>query len=77
MRPWKFSATFPQRVEVPGIGPVNTPGVDVELIWDVQRNHASFGEESAKSVYVNEQAPAEFQDLPRYTTPAGLNLIMR
>jgi len=28
----------------------------------VQRNHASFGEESAKSVYVNEQAPAEFQD---------------
>jgi len=77
MRPWKFSATFPQRVEVPGVGPVNTPGVDLELIWDIQRNHASFGEESAKSVYVNEQAPAEFQDLSRYTTPAGLNLIMR
>jgi uncharacterized protein DUF1329 len=74
---WKFSATFPQHVAVPGVGPVNTPGVDVELIWDIQRNHASFGEESAKSVYVNEQAPAEFQDLVRYTTPGGLNLIMR
>ena len=27
--------------------------------------------------YVNEQAPKEFNDLSRFTTPAGLNLIMR
>jgi hypothetical protein len=74
---WKFQTTLPQRVDAPGIGPVVTPGVDVELIWDIQRNHASAGGESAGSVYVNEQAPAEFQDVPRYTTPAGLNLIMR
>jgi hypothetical protein len=77
MKPWKFATVVTQRVQVPGIGPVNTPGVDVELIWDIQRNHASAGGESAKSVYVNEQAPAEFQDVSRYTTPAGLNLIMR
>jgi len=77
MRPWKFTTIIPQQVEVPGIGPVNTPGVDVELIWDVRRNHASASGESARAVYVNEQAPAEFQDLARYTTPAGLNLIMR
>ena len=77
MKPWKFATVITQHVQVPGIGPVNTPGVDVELIWDIQRNHASAGGESAKSVYVNERAPAEFQDLSRYTTPAGLNLIMR
>jgi hypothetical protein len=77
MNLWKFQTTLPQRVEVPGIGPVVTPGVDIELIWDVQRNHASAGGESAGSVYVNEQAPADFQDMARYTTPAGLNMIMR
>jgi hypothetical protein len=48
-----------------------------EALVDVQRNHASFGKESANAVYVNEQAPAEFQDVARYTTPAGLNLFMR
>jgi hypothetical protein len=77
MKLWKFQTTLPQRVEVPGIGPIVTPGVDVELIWDIQRNHASAGGESSGSVYVNEQAPAEFRDVERYTTPAGLNLIMR
>ena len=77
MNLWKFQTTLPQRVAVPGVGPVVTPGVDIELIWDIQRNHASAGGESAGSVYVNEQAPAEFQDMAHYTTPAGLNLIMR
>jgi hypothetical protein len=77
MNLWKFQTTLPQRVMVPGIGPAVTPGVDVELIWDIQRNHASAGGESAGSTYVNEQVPAEFQDVARYTTPAGLNLIMR
>ncbi len=67
---WKFQTTLPQRVDVPGAGPVVTPGVDVELIWDIQRNHASAGGKSAGSVYVNEQAPAEFHDVARYTTPA-------
>ena len=77
MNLWKFQTTLAQRVNVPGVGAAVTPGVDVELIWDIQRNHASAGGESAGSVYVNEQAPAEFQDVARYTTPAGLNLIMR
>ena len=77
MKLWKFQTTLPQRVDVPGAGSVVTPGVDIELIWDIQRDHASAGGESAGSVYVNEQAPAEFQDMARYTTPAGLNLIMR
>jgi len=77
MNLWKFQTTLPQHVEVPRVGPVVTPGVDVETIWDIQHNHASASGESAGSVYSNEQAPAEFQDIARYTTPAGLNLIMR
>jgi hypothetical protein len=77
MKPWKFQMVVPQRIDVPGVGPAITPGVDVEFMWDIQRQHASVAGESAGTVYVNEQAPAEFQDMPRYTTPAGLNLIMR
>jgi hypothetical protein len=75
-RLWKFLAIFPQRVNEPGTGPVLAPGAELQLIWDIQRNHASVAGESAKSIYINEQAPAEFQDLVRYTTPAGLDLFM-
>jgi len=77
MRPWKFLATWPERVTIPGVGPVVAPGADIDLIWDLQHNHASAAGEAAQSIYINEQAPAEFQDVARYTTPAGLNLIMR
>ena len=77
MRLWKFQTTLPQRVNIPGVGPVVIPGADVQLIWDIQHNHASAAGESAESIYVNEQAPAEFQDVARYTTPAGLSIIMR
>jgi Protein of unknown function (DUF1329) len=76
-RLWKFLAIFPQRVNEPGTGPVLAPGAELSLVWDIQRNHASAAGESAKSIYINEQAPAEFQDVVRYTTPAGLELIMR
>ena len=74
---WKFYEVAPQRVDVPGIGPQNVPGGDMEEIWDVRNNHATFAAENAKSLVANENAPAEYQDISRYTTPAGLNLIMR
>jgi hypothetical protein len=79
MRLWKIQAIFPLAVDVPGIGPVNTAASDVEELWDIQNNHATIGAEPIPGhpFYVNEQAPREFNDLPRYTTPAGLNLIMR
>jgi hypothetical protein len=49
------------------------------VYWDIQRHHASFSSEPAngRPYYVNEQAPHEYKDDSRYTTPAGLNLIMR
>jgi hypothetical protein len=79
MRLWKIQAIFPLAVDVPGVGPVNTAASDVEELWDIQNNHASIGAEPTpgRPFYVNKQAPKEFDDLPRFTTPAGLNLIMR
>jgi hypothetical protein len=49
----------------------------MEAIWDVQNNHATFAAENEKTLVANENAPPEYQDIPRFTTPAGLNLIMR
>lgn len=79
MRLWKLQAIFPLLVDVPGIGPVNTASLDVEDLWDIKNNHATIGAEPTpgRAFYINEQAPKEFNDLPRFTTPAGLNLIMR
>ena len=72
---WKIYEVAPQRADVPGVGPQNVPGGDMEEMWDLQNNHATFAAENAKSLAINENAPAKFHDLPRYTTPAGLNLI--
>jgi hypothetical protein len=48
-------------------------------IWDVQTKHATVFAEpgDGQRFYVNEQAPEEFTDLNRFTTPNGLGLIMR
>ena len=79
MKPWKFAALFPLAVDVPGVGPVDTAALDVEVWWDIERNHATFVSEpvGGKAYYVNSQAPKDYLDDTRYTTPAGLNMIMR
>jgi hypothetical protein len=77
MKLWKLYEVAPQRLEVPGIGPQNVPGGDMEEIWDIQNNHATWAAELAKTLVANANASREFQDLQRFTTPAGLNLIMR
>jgi hypothetical protein len=79
MQPWKFAALYPLAAEAPGVGVVDTAALDVEVWWDIQRNHATFVSEPAQGhpYYINEQAPKEYHDDKRYTTAAGLNLIMR
>jgi hypothetical protein len=79
MQPWKFAALFPLAAEVPGVGVVDTAALDVEVWWDIQRNHTTFVSEPAQGhpYYINGQAPKEYHDDNRYATPAGLNLIMR
>jgi hypothetical protein len=79
MQPWKMLAIFPLQVDVPQVGAINTAALDVEVFWDLQRHHASFSSEpyNGRPYYINQQAPHEYHDDARYTTPAGLNLIMR
>jgi hypothetical protein len=79
MQPWKIVGLFPLKVNVPGVGIVNTGALDIEVFWDLQHDHASFASEPTmgRAYYINEQAPNEYKDDARYTTPAGLNLIMR
>ena len=76
---WKIFGIYPLKVDVPGVGPVNTAALDVESYWDIQNHHASFASEPTmgRPYYINEQAPKEYNDDARYTTAAGLNLIMR
>jgi len=79
MKLWKIFGLFPLLVNVPNVGPVNTGALDIESYWDIQKHHASVASEPAlgKPYYINSQAPKEYLDDARYTTPAGLNLIMR
>jgi hypothetical protein len=79
MRPWKILAIFPLKVDVPEVGIVNTAALDIEVFWDIKRKHASYASEPAPghAYYINQQAPREYTDDARFTTPAGLNLIMR
>jgi hypothetical protein len=76
---WKIFGIFPELIDVPGAGPVNTAALDIEVYWDLKNNHASFASEPYMDhpAYTNEQAPKEYNDDARYTTAAGLNLIMR
>ncbi|HVN91905.1 MAG TPA: DUF1329 domain-containing protein [Candidatus Binataceae bacterium] len=77
MQPWKFYEVAPQKIDVPGIGPQNGAEGDLETVWNLKDNHATWGAENPETLQANENAPKEYQDLERYTTPAGLNLIMR
>jgi hypothetical protein len=79
MKPWRILALFLQSVELPGVGMVTDSGASIWAFWDVQHQHATFFIDPSygHDFYLNGQAPQEFTDLTRYTSPAGLNLIMR
>jgi hypothetical protein len=48
-------------------------------LWDIQNSHSTILSLPADGhpFFVNGQAPAEYTDIQRYTTPGGLDLIMR
>jgi hypothetical protein len=80
MRPWKIVGLFLHTINAPGVGPVDESNSLIYAFWDIYQNHASFlGDPTDKvyPVYINDQVPNEYRDLHRYSTPAGLNLIMR
>jgi len=80
MRPWKIVGLFLHAIEVLGVGVVDESNSLIYAFWDIQNNHASFlGDPTDQGypVYINERVPNEYRDVQRYSTPAGLNLIMR
>ncbi len=79
LQPWKIYGLFLHTIDVPGIGPINTSGSMVSAFWDIQNSHSTFVSQpvDGQPFFVNGQAPAEYNDVQRYTTPSGLDLIMR
>jgi hypothetical protein len=79
MKAWRVFGMFLRSMDVPGVGQVTASGAMVWAFWDVQHQHSTFFIDPTADhpYYLNEQAPPEFTDLTRYTSPAGLNLIMR
>ena len=79
MQPQRSIALFLHTLDIPGIGPQDSSNSMIYGIWDVQTKHATIFAEPGdeQPFYVNGQAPSEFTDLNRFTTPNGLGLIMR
>ncbi len=79
MKPNRSIGIFLHTLDIPGIGLQDSSNSMVYGIWDVQTDHATIFAEpgDGRPFYVNEQAPKDFTDLNRFTTPNGLNLIMR
>jgi Protein of unknown function (DUF1329) len=78
-KPWRSIGLFLRTLDIPGIGPIDTSNSMVYGFWDVKYSHATIFAEAGEGqpFYVNEQAPKEFLDLEKYTTPGGLSLILR
>ncbi|HXD89531.1 MAG TPA: DUF1329 domain-containing protein, partial [Candidatus Binataceae bacterium] len=80
MQPWKIVGLYPHTVDLPGLGKVDTSGSIIYSFWDIQHNHASFVMDptsSSYAYYANEEVPKDYLDLTKYSTPGGLNMIMR
>jgi hypothetical protein len=80
MQLWKIVGLYPHTVELPGLGKVDTSGSIIYSFWDIQHNHASFVMDpttTSYAYYANEQVPKDYLDLSKYSTPGGLNMIMR
>lgn len=80
LRFWKIVFIQPNVMEVPGLGLQNSSGAGLSHYWDIQNNHATFSgpnDGHGFLVLINDQAPKEMQDVKKYTSPVGLNEIMR
>jgi Protein of unknown function (DUF1329) len=80
MQPWKFALLQPIVLEVPALGLQNSTGAQYSHYWDVQRQHATFSgpnDGHGYDVLINENAPKQYEDLEKYTTPSGLSEILR
>ena len=82
MKLWKVALlAVPDAAKVPGVPGGLAPGLDgFFTMWDVQNDHLTVItglNEKGEGYQVNSNAPSEYQDLVKYTTPSGLQQIMR
>ncbi len=80
MRLWKVAHLSPQAMEIPGIGMTSNAGSFSEQFWDLINNHATYDtsfDAHGQTVYVNSQVPKAYDDIEKYSSPNGLNEIMR
>ncbi len=79
MRLWKTGFLSPHAVTVPQVGHVTTNSV-VAAVWDIQNDHSTIFssiDAAGHDVFFNQQAPAQYHNLSRYSTPGGLMQIMQ
>lgn len=80
MQLWKVALLQPIVITVPRLGPQNSSGAQFSHYWDLQNHHATFSgpnDGHGYNILINEEAPSEYGDIEKYTTPGGLNQVMR
>ncbi len=76
---WKMFWLGPRANTVPGVGHVTTNSTAAS-VWDVQNEHMTFlstVDEHGIGPKFNSDAPPEYHDYTRYSSPSGLMQIMR
>jgi Protein of unknown function (DUF1329) len=80
MKLWKVGLFCPMAVDVPEVGPQNSSGTTFEGFWDLINEHSTYFtsiDAEGKGPFLNQQVPEAYDNVTRYSTPGGLNLIMR
>ncbi len=80
MRLWKTAHISPQAMEVPGIGVVSNAGSFSEQFWDLINQHGTYDssfDAHGHTTDVNSQVPQTYNDIEKYSSPNGLNEVMR
>lgn len=80
MQLWKVALLQPIVTQIPRVGPQNSSGAAFSHWWDLQNHHATFegpADGHGYNILVNDEVPASYLDLERYTAPAGLSEVMR
>ncbi|MGH8010978.1 MAG: DUF1329 domain-containing protein [Candidatus Binataceae bacterium] len=80
MKLWKVALLQPIVLKVPGIGMQNSSGAQYSHYWDLENHHATYSgpaDGHGYDVLINQDAPKQYEDIERYTTPGGLTEVMR
>jgi len=80
MQLWKVALLQPIVIKIPRIGLQNSTGAQFSHWWDIQNEHATFSgpnDGHGYNVLINDDAPQQYLDVQKYTTPGGLTEVLR